>query len=62
MLGKDYSSNATVKRWVAEFKRGRMSLKDDPHSEKPITVAIPEKINKIHDVVMAGNPYITSTL
>ena len=29
-LGKDAPSYATVKRWVAEFKRGRQSLEDDP--------------------------------
>ena len=29
-LGKDVPSYATVKRWVAEFKRGRQSLEDDP--------------------------------
>ena len=28
-LGKDDPSYATVKRWVAEFKRGRQSLEDD---------------------------------
>ena len=29
-LRKDAPSYATVKRWVAEFKRGRQSLEDDP--------------------------------
>ena len=41
-LGKDAPSYATVKRWVVEFKHGRGSLEDDPHSGRPVTVATPE--------------------
>lgn len=51
-LGKDAPSYATVKRWVAEFKRGRQSLEDDPRPGRPVNVATPEMVNKVHDIVM----------
>ena len=51
-LGKDAPSYATVKRWVAEFKRGRESLEDDPRPGRPVTVTTPEKVSKVHDIVM----------
>ena len=50
-LGKDAPSYATVKRWMAEFKRGRQSLEDDPRPGRPVTVATPEMVNKVHDIV-----------
>ena len=54
ILGKDAPSYATVKRWVAEFKRGRQSLEDDPHPRRCVTVATPETVNKVHDIVMTS--------
>ncbi|KAK3097069.1 hypothetical protein FSP39_006097 [Pinctada imbricata] len=45
-------SSKVVKRWVAESKRGRQNLKDDTVLEGPVTVATPEMINKVHDIVM----------
>ena len=38
--------------WVVEFKRGRQSLEDDPRPGRPVTVATPEMVNKVHDIVM----------
>ena len=65
-LGKDAPSYATVKRWVAEFKRGRQSLEDDPRPGRPVTVATPEMVNKVHDIVMTDRRvterYIASTV
>ncbi|GFS72405.1 mariner transposase [Trichonephila clavipes] len=34
-LGKSAPSFTTVKYWVAEFKRGRMSCQDKHHSGRP---------------------------
>ena len=51
-LGDDAPSYATVKRWVGEFKRGRQSLEDDVRPGRPVTVATPEMVNKVHDIVM----------
>ena len=65
-LGNDAPPYATVKRWVAEFKHGRQSLEDDPRPGRPVTIATPEIVNKIHDIVMTDRRvterYIASTL
>ena len=65
-LGKDAPSYATVKRWVAEFKRGRQSHEDEPHHGRPVTVATPEMVSKVHDIIMTDRRvterYIASTV
>ena len=43
-----------VKKWNADFKRGRDSLEDDPRRRRPVTVTTHETIAKIHDIIMAG--------
>ena len=64
-LGKDAPAYATVKSWVAEFKSSRQSLVDDPHPGRPVTVATPEMVNKVYDIVMTDRRvtgrYIAST-
>ncbi|KYN22438.1 hypothetical protein ALC57_05156 [Trachymyrmex cornetzi] len=45
-------SFATVKRWVAEFKRGRISLADDERSGRPTTATTTDNIEEIHQVIM----------
>jgi len=50
---KDQSpSYATVKRWVAKFKRGRDSLEDDPRSGRPVEVMTKEVCRAVEDLVM----------
>ena len=65
-LGKDAPSYATVKRWVAEFKRGRQRLEDDSRPGRSVTVATPEMVSKVHDIVMTDirvtKRYIASTM
>ena len=51
-LGKDAPLYAAMKRWVAEFKRCRHSLEDDPRPGRPVTVATPEMVKKVLDIVM----------
>lgn len=50
---KDSSpSLATVYNWVAEFKRGRTSLEDDPREGRPKSASTTEIVEKIHDMVL----------
>lgn len=50
--GISAQSFKTVYNWVNEFKRGRTSTNDEHRSGRPIVVATPEMIDKIHDIVL----------
>lgn len=52
VYGDSAPSMSTVKKWAAEFKRGRTSLEDDPREGRPKTATTPEIIEKIHVIVM----------
>ena len=41
-------SYATVKNWVAQFKRGDFSTCNAPRPGRPKTVTTPESIDQIH--------------
>ena len=51
-LGEHTPSYATVKNWVAQFKRGDFSTCDAPRPGRPKTVTIPEIIGHIHDLIL----------
>ncbi|XP_018309051.1 uncharacterized protein [Mycetomoellerius zeteki] len=51
VYGDSAPSFATVKRWVAEFKRDRTSLADDERSGQP-TTATTDNIEEIHQMIM----------
>jgi len=51
-LGEKAPSYATVKNWVAQFKRGDFSTCDAPRPGRPKTVIIPEIINQIHELTL----------
>ena len=51
-LGDNAPSFAIVKRWAAEFKRGRKSIEDDPRSGRPSTATTTENIDRVHKMVM----------
>jgi len=61
-LGTSAPSYATVKKWVAEFKRGRETLDDDPRSGRPRTSTTDEMVEKVHDMVMADRRITTRTI
>jgi hypothetical protein len=44
-------SNATVKNWVAQFKRGDFSTCDAPRPGRPKTMATPEIIDQILELI-----------
>lgn len=52
VYGNQAPSIATVKRWTAEFKRGRTSIFDEPHEGRPKEVMTEEIIEKVHDMVL----------
>jgi len=52
VYGDSSPSFATIKKWAAEFKRGRTSLEDDPREGCPKSVTIPEIIEQVHDMVL----------
>ena len=49
----DFSpSFSTIKKWAAEFKRGRTGLEDDPREGCPNSATTPEIIEQVHDMVL----------
>ena len=51
-LGKESPSYSTVKKMVAEFKRGRESVGDDGRSGLPKDATADENANVVHTLVM----------
>ena len=45
-------SQARVYKWFSRFKRGDMSLEDQPRSGRPSTSRTDENIQKIRDAIM----------
>jgi len=52
ILGEPAPSCATVKKWVAQFKRGDFSTCDAPRPGRPKTVTTPEIIDQIHELIL----------
>ena len=44
-------SYSTVKKWAAEYKRGRKSLEDDPRSGRPAEACTQQNIELIRDLI-----------
>jgi len=51
-LGENAPSYATVKNWVAQFKRGDFSTCDAPCPRRPKTVTASEFIDQIHELIL----------
>jgi len=52
VYGDSSSSFSTIKKWAAEFKRGRTGLEDDPREGCPNSATTPEIIEQVHDMVL----------
>jgi len=50
--GDSASSEITIKRWLADFKRGRRDTDDAERNRRPNEVVTPENIKKIHKNVL----------
>ncbi|XP_028270394.1 histone-lysine N-methyltransferase SETMAR-like [Parambassis ranga] len=65
-LGAGAPSYSMVKKWAAEFKRGRENLEDEPRSGRPVTVTTQETIDKIRNIILTDRRitqrYIASEL
>jgi len=51
-LGEHAPSHATVKNWVAQFKRGDFSTCNAPRPGRPKTVTTSEIIDQIHEPIL----------
>ena len=51
-LGEHAPLYATIKNWVAQFKRGNFSTCDAPRPGRPKTVTTPEIIDQIHELIL----------
>ena len=60
-LGERAPSYATVKNWVAQFKRGDFSTCDAPRPGRPKTVTTPEIIHHIYTLPLLKY-YLTTLL
>jgi transposase len=52
VYGDSSPSFSTIKKWAAEFKRGRTSLEDDSRERRPKSSTTPEIIEQVHDMVL----------
>jgi histone-lysine N-methyltransferase SETMAR len=52
VYGDSSPSFSTIKKWAAEFKRGRTSLEDEPREGRPKSAITPEIIEQVHDMVL----------
>ena len=51
-LGKESAFYSTVKKWAADFKRGRESVEDDIRSGRPKYATSDENVKFVHTLVM----------
>ena len=53
VYGDSAPSHSTIKKWAAEFKRGRLSLDDDPREGRPSLVISEENVRAVETRIMA---------
>ncbi|CAH1989727.1 unnamed protein product [Acanthoscelides obtectus] len=52
VFGNEAPHQSTIFRWYGEFKRGRVSLSDDPRVGAPKTAVIQENINAVRKLII----------
>jgi len=57
-LGEHSPPYASVKYWVAQFKRGDFSTCDAPRPGRPKTVTTPEIIDQIHELILEDHLWL----
>jgi histone-lysine N-methyltransferase SETMAR len=50
VYGDSSPSFSTIKKWAAEFRRGRTSLEDDPREGRPNSATTLEITEQVHDM------------
>ena len=61
-LGEHAPSYATVKNWVAQFKRCDFSTCDAPRPGWPKTVTTPEIIDQIQELILGDHPFSAKSI
>ena len=61
-LGEYAPSYATVKNWLAQFKRGDFSTRDAPRPRRPKTVTTPEIIGQIHEIILEDSRILAKSI
>ena len=51
-LGEEYTSDSTLKKWIAEFRWGRKSTEDNERSGRPKDATTDENVEIVHSLVM----------
>ena len=61
-LGENAPSSATVRNWMAQFKRGDFSTCDAPGPVRSKTVTIPEIIEQIHELILVDSRILAKSI
>ena len=61
-LGEHAPSYATIKKWVAQFKRGDFSTCDAPHPGWPKTATTLEIIGQIHELILKDRQILAKSI
>ena len=61
-LGEHATLSATIKNWVAQFKRGDFSTCDVPCPGRPKTVTTLEIIDQIYELILEGHQILAKSI
>ena len=61
-LGKDAPFYSMVKKWVAEFKKGKEDVTDESRAGRPVDVVTDEQSKAVHRALMSDRRVTTRKL